>query len=205
MSNNDQCANIPNAWTNPLAAYINQLGKLRPKELLRLWHQLNSFLRWEARTPGYADWLMPAVGGSPVALPEDPSPRLERAALDAILRGLISYADYSEQPALQPDQLSDLIELHARAIRAVKDRIRHLETGALDADEWSKPVNQTTLAKILGSSPRTVSRQIKSGELRTDRQPGTKRRNFRILLDQKIVGEARRKLSPTGIEIKPSN
>ena len=68
------------------------------------------------------------------------------------------------------------------------------EAAVTDASQcWSRPVNQTILAKIMAISPRTVKRQIDEGQLTIQ---NLSERSFQVLLDDQFVGKVREKLMP---------
>jgi hypothetical protein len=73
---------------------------MRRRECDQRVHDWNKLLRWEYRVPGYADWLY----GKPEAVPENPTPEIETAALKAFLRGFDHAYSDPPRPILLPDQ-----------------------------------------------------------------------------------------------------
>src|SRR5205807_1911194 len=67
----------------------------------------------------------------------------ERSALKALLRGFDRVPDYSEEPALPPDQVTGLSELRCRAVGAVEDRLRFLEEQLWAHGSEAPPVEAT--------------------------------------------------------------
>jgi hypothetical protein len=125
QTSDDHLVHTPNGWAAPLAEYLNQLNKLRPRARAWLSGYLSRALHREAGCSGYAEWF--SGGRGP---PDNPTQEVEIAALEAILPCLKRNLDsVYEESELRPDHRKHLDELRSRAIRAVRDRQRQLGKG----------------------------------------------------------------------------
>jgi DNA-binding CsgD family transcriptional regulator len=120
---------VPNGWLHDHAAYMNRLAELQPNEHYKRRNDFDRLLR-EAGCRAYADmmWseLTPAGPSQPYPPPVDPPPKVEIAALRAILTGLERvYVPALESPG-PTAELKELDKLHSRATRAAKERLRKL-------------------------------------------------------------------------------
>jgi hypothetical protein len=148
-----------NGWTKPLAAFIKRFAELRYDQAWKRAFDCNKALTWEYEREDYARWLMGIARFSdspPVAPPENPPPEHETDALKAILHFYERFRSSNLVPPLPPDQAKELDDLHSPAIRAMKDRLRQLQSD--DTRRQPEYVTLDQMAAVVNRSKRTLER-----------------------------------------------